>query len=372
MANSWRQPIEQLHAAPARLVLAATGGGSAVIGRLLEVPGASRTVLEASVPYANSALSAYLGAAPEHFCHERTARAMAMAAFERAKKYAPGAGPLIGVGATASLVSDRPKRGGHRAHVATQTIDQTRVTSLVLAKGARDRAGEESLTADLILAEIAQNAGLADLPPLDLREGERLQTQTAEAEAAWIELLEGARQSVDASPHGNSSRRVLFPGAFDPPHAGHAEIARAAEQMLGEPAACELSLVNVDKPPLDYLEIRRRLDALAGAPLWLTRAATFVEKSKLFPGATFIVGADTMARVAEAKYYGNDPARRDAAIDQLAERGCRFLVFGRAAGGRFLALSALNLPPRLAALCREVPERDFRRDISSTEIRRRQ
>ena len=68
--------------------MAVTGGGSRAISELLEVPGASRTVLEAVVPYAAPALIAWLGAKPEHFCEPRTARAMAMVGFQRAGAYA--------------------------------------------------------------------------------------------------------------------------------------------------------------------------------------------------------------------------------------------------------------------------------------------
>ena len=42
----------------------------------------------------------------------------------------------------------------------------------------------------------------------------------------------------------------------------------------------------MDKPPLDYFEMERRLGQFAADQrLWLTRASTFVEKSRLFPGA---------------------------------------------------------------------------------------
>ena len=69
------------------MVIAVTGGGSGAISSLLEVPGASASVLEAIVPYAATALADWLGGTPDHYCSERTARAMAMAAFERAANF---------------------------------------------------------------------------------------------------------------------------------------------------------------------------------------------------------------------------------------------------------------------------------------------
>jgi hypothetical protein len=58
-----------------------------------------------------------------------------------------------------------------------------------------------------------------------------------------------------------------------------------------------------------------------------------------------------------------------AAIAEIVARGCRFLVFGRAVDGVFRTLADLRLPDTLACICREVPEREFRQDISSTDLR---
>jgi hypothetical protein len=101
----------------------------------------------------------------------------------------------------------------------------------------------------------------------------------------------------------------------------------------------------------------------------LTRAATFVEKARLMPGCLFIVGADTLIRIADPRYYGGDRAQRDAAIVELADLGCRFLVFGRPLDGSFLALAELNLPAGLRALCDDVSESEFRANVSSSELR---
>ena len=69
--------IATLHAAPLRYVLAFTGGGSGVAGRLLSVPGGSRTVLEIVVPYDEAALGDYLGVRPTAFCSADTSRELA-------------------------------------------------------------------------------------------------------------------------------------------------------------------------------------------------------------------------------------------------------------------------------------------------------
>ena len=37
--------------------------------------------------------------------------------------------------------------------------------------------------------------------------------------------------------------------------------------------------------------------------LWITDAAKFTKKAKLFAGTTFIVGYDTFKRICDLKYY---------------------------------------------------------------------
>jgi hypothetical protein len=149
-------------------------------------------------------------------------------------------------------------------------------------------------------------------------------------------------------------------------------MAAIAGELLGTAAEFEMSIDNVDKPTLDYIEIESRLAQFApDQVVWLTRAATFLAKARLFRGAVFVVGADTLARIADVRYYDSEQAR-DAAIDEIARLGCRFLVFGRVGDrGRFVVPHELKLPPALERLCQSVPEDRFREDISSTDIRRR-
>ena len=294
--------VARIHAAPTRIVLAITGGGSRAIGQLLEVPGGSRTLFEAVVPYSAPALREWLGATPESYCSAGTARAMAMAAFWRARKLAASAAPdgapaadspLAGVACTASLVSDRPKRGAHRIHVALQTIAATVTHSIELAKGRRGRSDEEALAARLVLNAIAEAAGLADRLPPSAEPDERLITTSTVAPAAWQELLGGIVPTVRheagaiarlAAPSATgpsataAARRALFAGAFHPLHAGHRRMAELAGNILATPVEFEISIENVDKPPLDFTEMAERLKQFGPAQtVWFTRAPTFAQ-----------------------------------------------------------------------------------------------
>jgi hypothetical protein len=162
---------------------------------------------------------------------------------------------------------------------------------------------------------------------------------------------------------------ILLPGSFNPLHAAHLKLADVASQRLGRPAAFELSVVNVDKLPLSRDEIERRLRQFAGrAPIWLTRAPTFVEKARLFPGVVFVVGADTAARVLSPRYCPD--GNLDAALTAIRAQGCRFLVAGRVdQAGRFLGLDDLSPPPSHRDLFEAIPPEMFRMDVSSTQLR---
>ena len=164
-------------------------------------------------------------------------------------------------------------------------------------------------------------------------------------------------------------RRLIFPGAFNPLHSGHRGMADLAEQRLGIPVEFEISLDNVDKPRLEVHEIQTRVQQFPPSErVWLTRARHFREKAAVFGKATFVVGADTIARIASLKYYADEQARNEA-ITSIATRGGRFLVFGRTRAGAFETLESLRLPAALREICEGISCDDFRADVSSTEIR---
>ncbi|HWA98394.1 MAG TPA: CinA family protein [Pirellulales bacterium] len=364
--------VEAIHAAPGQIVLVVTGGGSGAISALLEVPGASRTVLEATVPYAPQALAAWLGAKPEQSCSDRTARAMAMAAYERACRYAGSSPsvPLAGVACTASLASDRPKHGDHRIHIALQTAADTWSWATTLQKGRRSRGEEEQLAARMVLNCVARFLELEPRLPIEWRD-EATVEQHGHATSDRQQLLAGTVATA-ASQSSPPPPRAILPGAFDPLHTGHRAMAALGARRLGSKVDYELSIANVDKPPLDFIEMDRRAGQFADdETLWFTRAPTFAEKAAIFPGVTFLVGADTIERIGQPRYYGDDAQRAERALDTIAAHGCRFLVFGRVKGARFTTLADLELPAKLAALCDEVPASEFRNDISSTELRKR-
>jgi hypothetical protein len=375
----WPQLISRLHASGGKAVLAITGGGSGAVGELLRVPGGSRLLIEAQVPYDAQALAMYLSAAPAQACSADTAIAMARTARTRAARLVPAGANLVGLGATAALVSDRPRRGEHRFHIAFANAAGIGHCACVLAKGRRDRAGEEDLVSHAIVLWLARACGIAAPSPKSLLDADEHYGEMAVAAVDAIDqLLAGQLDRVTVQPDGQvmlsaPQPSVLFPGSFDPMHEGHQSLARVAEELRQQPLAFEISVTNVDKPPLAGETVRSRLSQFAWkSPVELTRAPTFLEKSRLFPGATFVVGADTAERLFALKYYGNDEARMHLALEEIANSGSSFLVAVRIdAAGRVRALNDIPVPRRYAGLFTEIPEHRFRSDISSSEIRAR-
>jgi hypothetical protein len=327
----WQQLISAVHASGRKAALAITGGGSGAVGELLRVPGGSRLLIEAQVPYDELALAMFLGFAPTQACSADTAIAMARAAWLRAARLTPAGADLVGLGATAALVSDRPRRGEHRFHIAFANAAGVGHCTGVMAKGRRDRAAEEDLVARAIVLWLARACGVAAPSPGSLLEADEHFAETIVASADSIDqLLAGGLDRVTAQPDGQlilaaPPPLVLMPGSFNPVHEGH------------QPLAFEISVTNVDKPPLEGETVRRRLAQFAWrSPVELTRAPTFLEKTRLFPRTTFVIGADTAERLFAARYYGDDEDRMHGALEEIGTSGASFLVAVRidAAGPR--------------------------------------
>ena len=367
--------IEKIHATPHKAVIVVAGAGSLAVAWLLGVSGASRTILETLVPYGRLSMIDLLGDEPAQYVSPQTARDMARAAYRRGMLLREDDSPVVGLACTAAIATDRTRRGDHRCFIAAWDDERLLQDDLTLEKGARDRAGEEELVSRLLLNALARSYGIESGVPLELTSAEQLQSSSVTHQPAIQRLLSGDINHLTVAANGKMQAEggfegALFPGSFSPLHHGHETLAEVASEILGTEIVYEISVLNVDKSPLEEEEIQQRLGQFRGkSRVVLTRAETFYKKAQLFPGTSFIVGWDTAVRLVDPKYYGGSEDDMLSALAEMWASGCRFLVAGRVQDGGFNGLAQVPVPQGFRPLFSEIPESKFRVDISSTELR---
>jgi hypothetical protein len=368
--------VARLHATPHRMVYAFAGAGSRALAWLHAVGGSHRTVLEAHDHYHPASLAEALGATPETAVAPAVAEGLAVASRTRARRLVAAddpPGPAFGLGLTATIATDRRKRGEHRIELASADALGVRGASFVLSKGARDRAGEEGLVGRWLLALAAEASGLLGWADPPLREDEPL-AHRFRPDEAFRAFLDDPDALLALGPDGRPAplpegepAPALVSGSFHPMHEGHRRLAEAAEAHLGRPAWFEMPIENADKDAMAPVEARRRAAQAYGVRrLLLTHAPLFAEKAERLPGCVFVVGVDTARRVLAPRFYGGEEGLRRG-LRRIRAAGSRFLVAGRAGEEGFRTLADLTVPEAFADLFEPLPS--FRVDLSSTELR---
>ena len=364
--SQYLEIIKKVHSSPYRFVLVSSGGGTNAISEILKVPGASTSVLEAYVPYAKESLDYYLLKQPDHYCSLDTTLSMAAKAYSAAKKIDPDTNPkyLLGIAVTASLATNYSKKGEHKFFIAIQTYKYSSSFSYSFIKGELTREEEEQVVTDHIINAIAQSC---EVQSKIISENSSLVVKTVEAQKNWVKLVDNKIDFVSSS---NRIPELIFPGSFNPFHSGHQSMSELAEKKTGLGLAYEICIQNADKPPLSYHEIKKILDQFKHGHEWvLTKAGKFTDKASLFPNSVFIIGADTLTRILDEKFYLN---RQDMLnqLDLFNSHNINFLVFGRKIKNNFISLDSVSIPEHIEKRFSGFGEEIFRDDISSSSIRK--
>lgn len=368
--------VGRLHDSDWQGVWIGAGGGSRAIPRLLSRPGASRTVLEVLVPYGSGALyDLALGTGGSSVDRE-TVCAMAERAFDRANRLSDGRGRYFGIGVTAALATDRNRRGIDRAWLGVRTVGRMILAHVVFSPPAETRDGQEDVMTEVVF-DLLSKALRLDRGQCTALPGVTVIVTEEKYKVGLHGFLDGGWPWVMIHTDGRVVAEgkpppVLLPGSYDPIHGGHTRMLALAADYFHEMAALELSVANVDKPEIDRVKIKERLRFIGGRhPVVLTRAATFVEKARLFPGTKFVLGMDTMVRLIDPSYYGGQQGICEA-LETFEASDCRFLVVGREDVSGWTTLDQISLPTQLKPRVEMIPRNIFEARDSSTAIRTRQ
>lgn len=393
--------VDMIHATPHKGVIVVAGGGSGLFPLLMERGGASATLLYGGIAHGVKSVPEWLGipydspAMPPAVSSE-VARGLAMAAFQKAIRLSTDDSPLFGVGCTVSLM----KKGGqeregrkHRLFAAVQTARFTTEIEYVFP-GGQNRVDEEDAVDHIVLNLIREGCGIPDqydtrTPPYDRKTYADSKTchhsqlpklLSGKVPFVAFKLNPGAYPTEYEGPFVPSGLTILST-SLNPLHPGHVEMKRQATNLICRPTCLELTVRNAAKPPLDYIEIERRLSRLAlqdqEGILLLSNAATFGEKSEVFKKSTFAIGYDTAVRIDDPKYYASI-RDRDHAYATMSQNEAYFLVFGRVdSDGVFRNIDPddpKSFPDKeshrfWSVRSSKVGENDFRNDISSTALR---
>jgi nicotinic acid mononucleotide adenylyltransferase len=433
------------------LSLCVTGGAVSSIQSLLTVSGASQCVQTVSIPYARIASKNILhrvSNTEQHnsLCNEEVATLLAKSSFHeslhcylaehrtslstaQSSRVPDSTSQILGIGCTAALVSDVPKKGEHRCFISIVSSKKQLSVTLSLQKGARCRLEEDKFCSAVLISTLGE---FLSLPPL-FNIGSELVARHEEyfdVKQSLQRLYQGKVSNVLIIPDGRADATtwfsaenaplpettIIFPGSFNPLHDGHVLMCAAAVQHIRANGSetpmlvFEIAAVNADKPSIDMDELIGRLQqfhesnmvfrSLAGVSerpviaVCVTSKPLFVEKARLFKDVFthFLMGADTMRRVVDLKYYLTEQNDEESLLDNdveghmafasmintLSETKSSILVCGRithdkifdtmeniAKDSELLRWSLRKFP----ALFDSIPESSFRVDLSSTAIR---
>ena len=211
-------------------------------------------------------------------------------------------------------------------------------------------------------------------------------------------IVFSSNNQIDHDLSSLPSKYIVFPGSFNPLHQGHEGLADVVQNYIQKnktssrnneevPVFFEISAMHPDKGLLEKQDLLKRIDQFIKKDknVIISRAPLYVDKARNYPNSILAVGADTMIRILDPKYQKDllDKDKINSMINDLKimlNHNVSFIVAGRKDNktNEYLTCNniinnskKLNISSKLLSIFEELPEEEFRVDISSTEIRAR-
>ncbi len=388
--NTREGQIEKLHHSPVMAYVACTGAGAGLQDLLAGVPGSSGTILECVLPYSKTALATFLGEEPEKFASAETAYRMATRAWRKGLEYAAKQGGLadkniVGLGLTAAIATNRALKGDHRVFVALRSNKGLFSVSIRFLKRADGMSligrEQEGKICDLVaLSMLLHTAGIEQipLPKKGLESDDLFETEdgfmilpreiifrSSMYEANTVFFPEGVVAKSDTL---HKDRHIIFAGAFNPLHFGHETIAKEAELRTNKKVVYAISDSHPDKGIVGKEELIERIAQFHFLALVMItkNLPLYADKAKAFPGFSFIIGADTLDRILDPKYYTTSSV--EEILEVLHKAQIEFLIADRHTkdGTSHLKESLNKIPSHYRDMFVQL---STKADISSTMLR---
>lgn len=365
----------------------ATGGGSKIGSYLWEVPGISSVLAGESFTYSCHETDRFLQFKPDKYCSEETAIHMAMAAYMRACESVPSGRMPIGLAVTANVASSKEHRGDHRIHAAIITPHSRIYTHVILNKGCgHDIRGRDGRICDQVGFNLMLRVlGCSDIPIMvSGSDSVEMQWEHYQIIPQYVDIPETKlRELFFQHPLFTELGRfldnvydysdvVLFPGTFNPIHDGHMFMAEAVQDIGNVSTLYMITADSPHKPPLPVVTmlakaVKIRMSDPTRCVLFTQNDPLFIDKARKFPGASFLVGADSVERLLDPRWYGGKPEAVVDMLDEFERLGTRFYVFGRDSGKGMVRMSDIPVIGHHKNMFVQMPDNKYA--ISSTQIR---
>ncbi len=343
------------------------------------VPGASKVLHGGQCSHAYPMTDRILGYKPSSYASPETGAALAVVGFFRAEEYAALEKkldrPILSIGCTSALQTDRTRKGEDRVDLALRKNGQLYVAHVVLSKQ-QTRDQQIDFSNYLALNMALWGAGIEQIAlEEDMSSAEFVSGRPGILQPRLLEISDPGTEFVHLDRGGMVSEfdpkgKILYPGSFNPLHFGHIKAARAGERASKKDIVFEISTKRVNKDEVERAEALRRANLLrgTGAVIVGSNARLFVEKLDRYGINTFLVGTDTAIRVVDPSVY---PERTmHSVLGHMRDHGVVFWVMQRQLNeGSFSGqapLTAEYIPLEYRSMFRDIPG-TF--DISSTELR---